>query len=48
MNIETNLLEDYINFVDTTKKQNKFLWMFTNILIFIVITLINLRVVIHC
>ena len=23
MNINTNLLEDYINFVDNTKKQNK-------------------------
>ena len=23
MNIKTNLLEEYVNFVDTTKKQNK-------------------------
>ena len=23
MNIKTNLLEDYVNFVDNTKKQNK-------------------------
>ena len=29
MNIQTNLSEEYVNFVDTTKKQNKFLWMFT-------------------
>ena len=35
MNIQTKLLEDYVNFVDTTKKQNKyfkiisiFLWLF--------------------
>ena len=33
MNIETNLLEDYVNFVDTTTKQNK---CFTiNIILFI-------------
>ena len=25
MNIKTNLLEDYVNFVDNTKKQNKYL-----------------------
>ena len=25
MNIETNLLEDYLNFVDNTKEQNKYL-----------------------
>ena len=24
MNIKTNLLEDYLNFVDTTKKQNTY------------------------
>ena len=24
MNIKTNLLEEYVNFVDTTKKQNKY------------------------
>ena len=24
MNIKTNLLEEYFNFVDTTKKQNKY------------------------
>ena len=24
MNIKTNLLEDYVNFVDDTKKQNKY------------------------
>ena len=25
MNIKTNLLEDYVNFVENTKKQNKYL-----------------------
>ena len=24
MNIKTNLLEDFVNFVDNTKKQNKY------------------------
>ena len=24
MNIKTNLLEEYVNFVDTTKKQSKY------------------------
>ena len=24
MNIQTNLLEEYVNFVDNTKKQNKY------------------------
>ena len=24
MNIETNLLEEYVNFVDSTKRQNKY------------------------
>ena len=44
MNIKTNLLEDYINSVDTTKKQSKYLWICTNILVFIVTTLTILRV----
>ena len=39
MNIKTNLLEEYVNFVDNTKKQNKNLWIFTIILVFIVIML---------
>ena len=34
MNIKTNLLEEYVNFVDTTKKQNKHSEM---IIIFLVI-----------
>ena len=28
MNIKTNLLEEYVNFVDTTKKQNKYFQIF--------------------
>ena len=39
MNIKTNLLEEYVNFVDITKKQNKNLWTCTTILVFIVIIL---------
>ena len=44
MNIKTILLEDYINFVDNTKKQNKNLWILTIILVFIVIILTIIRV----
>ena len=28
MNIRTSLLEEYVNFVDNTKKQNKILWIY--------------------
>ena len=28
MNIKTNLLEEYVNFVDITKKQNKYFKVF--------------------
>ena len=35
MNIKTNLLEEYVNFVDTTKRRYKKLWVFTIILVFI-------------
>ena len=34
-NIKTNLIEEYVNFVDNTKKQNKFFIM--NIFIFLII-----------
>ena len=37
MNIKTKLLEEYVKFVDNTKKQNKKLWIYTIILVFIVI-----------
>ena len=39
MSIETNLLEEYVNFVDSTKKRNKQLWLCTIILVFTVIIL---------
>ena len=44
MNIKTNLLEEYVIFVDYTKKRNKKLWMCTIILVFILIILTNIRV----
>ena len=40
MNIKTNLLEEYVNFVDNTKKQNKNLWIYIILLLFIVFILI--------
>ena len=36
MNIKTNLIEEYVNFVDSTKKQNKY---FKKILILFVVIL---------
>ena len=44
MNIKTNLLEEYVNFVDTTRKRNKKLWICTTILVFILFILINIGV----
>ena len=38
-NIKTKLIEEYVNFVDNTNKQNKSLWICTIILVFIVIIL---------
>ena len=40
MNIKTNLLEQYVNFVDNTKKENKNLWIYLIIVLFIVLILI--------
>ena len=40
MNIKTNLIEEYVNFVDNTKKQNKDLWIYMILLLFIVFILI--------
>ena len=40
MNIKTNLIEEYVNFVDITKKENKNLWKFTIMLVFILIIII--------
>ena len=39
MNIKTNLIEEYVNFVDTTKRRYKKLWVFTIILVFILFIL---------
>ena len=39
MNIKTNLMEEYVNFVDITKKQNKNLWIYLILLLFIVFIL---------
>ena len=44
MNIKTNLLEEYVNFVDTTKKRNEKLWICTIILVFILIILTMIQV----
>ena len=43
MNIKTVLLEEYVSFVDNTKKkQNKNLWLYLILLLFIVFILITL------
>ena len=39
MNINTNLLKEYVNFVDNTKKRNNKLWICKILLVFIVIVL---------
>ena len=39
MNIKTNLIEEYVNFVDTTNRRYKKLWVFTIILVFILFIL---------
>ena len=40
MNNKTNLIEEYVNFVDNTKEQNKNLWIFTIILVFILLIIL--------
>ena len=45
MNIKTTFLVDYVNSVDRTKKQNKYLWICTIIFVFILIILTFIRVV---
>ena len=42
MNIKTNLIHEYLDFVDDTKKRNKNLWIYKIMLIFIVFILIIL------
>ena len=36
MNIKTNLLEEYVKYVDTTKKQNKYFKIFLFLFVIIV------------
>ena len=43
MRMKTNLLEEYINFVDNTEKRNKKLWICTFILVFILVKLTIIR-----
>ena len=43
MNIKTELLEDYVNFVETTKKQNK-KFILTLILFVVLIILFYLKI----
>ena len=35
MNLKTNLLEEYVNFVDNTKKQNKYFKLFLFLIVII-------------
>ena len=42
MNFKTNLIEEYVNFVDNTKKQSKNLWIFTIILVFILLIILTI------
>ena len=42
MNIRTNFIEEYVNFVDNTKKQNKKIWIFTIILVFILLIILTI------
>ena len=44
MNIKTNLIEEYVNFVDTTKRRYNKLWVFTIILVFKLFILTIIRV----
>ena len=44
MNIKTNLIEEYVNFVDTTNRRYKKRWVFTIILVCILFILTIIRV----
>ena len=46
MNIKTNLFEEYVNFVDNTKKQKKnygYLQLYLYIILLIILTIIKFR-----
>ena len=45
MNIRTNSLEEYVNFVDNTNKQNKNLWIYLIIVLFIVFILVIIIII---
>ena len=47
MNTKTNLLAEYVSFLDSTKQQYTYLWICTIKLVFILIILTSIRVVIH-
>ena len=42
MNIETNLIEEYVKFVDNAKKQNKNLWIYNFTFVYSVYTYNNI------
>ena len=44
MNFKTNLLEEYVVFGDSTMERNKKLWIYTIMLVFIVIILTIIQV----
>ena len=44
MKIKTNLLEDYVNFVDIRKKQNEKLWICTVTFVFILFILTTIQI----
>ena len=44
MNIKTNLIEEYVNFVDSTKKQSKNLWIYLIKVLFIVFILVIIKI----
>ena len=41
MNIKTNLLEEYVNFVDNTKKQNKYFKIIIILIVIIMFLFLN-------
>ena len=47
MNIKTNLLEEYVNFVDTTKKQNKYFKIIMFLIVIIVFLFFSFSLLIY-
>ena len=48
MNIKTKLLEEYVNFVDNTKKQNKYFRIFLFLMVLIMVLFLCYVFFIHC